>query len=66
MPAGMEIDLGGVGKEYAVDRAALLLAAAAGTFLVNFGGDLFVSGPRAAAAPGAWASTTRAKDAPEL
>ncbi len=47
MPAGMEIDLGGVGKEYAVDRAATLVAAAIGApFLVNFGGDLFASGPR--------------------
>lgn len=47
MPAGMEIDLGGVGKEYAVDRAASLVAAAfEAPFLVNFGGDLFASGPR--------------------
>ena len=28
-PPGMEIDLGGIGKEYAVDRAAALVAAAA-------------------------------------
>ena len=27
LPAGMEIDLGGIGKEYAVDRAAALVAA---------------------------------------
>jgi thiamine biosynthesis lipoprotein len=47
MPAGMEVDLGGVGKEYAVDRAAALIAADGdGSFLVNFGGDLFASGPR--------------------
>jgi thiamine biosynthesis lipoprotein len=47
MPPGMEIDLGGIGKEYAVDRAATLVAAAIGAaFLVNFGGDLFASGPR--------------------
>jgi thiamine biosynthesis lipoprotein len=47
MPAGMEIDLGGIGKEYAVDRAAALIAARATTsFLVNFGGDLFASGLR--------------------
>ena len=47
MPAGMEIDLGGLGKEYAVDRAAALIAARiADPFLVNFGGDLFASGPR--------------------
>lgn len=47
MPAGMEIDLGGIGKEYAVDRAAGLLAArTAGSFLVNFGGDLYAAGLR--------------------
>jgi thiamine biosynthesis lipoprotein len=47
LPAGMEIDLGGIGKEYAADRAALLLQAETrASFLVNFGGDLFVSGPR--------------------
>ena len=47
MPAGMEIDFGGIGKEYAVDRAASLIAAAIpDPFLVNFGGDLFASGPR--------------------
>lgn len=47
LPAGMEIDLGGLAKEYAVDRA--LAAARAITdvpILVNFGGDLAVSGPR--------------------
>lgn len=47
LPAGMEIDLGGLAKEYAVDRA--LAAARAVTpvpVLVNFGGDLAVSGPR--------------------
>jgi thiamine biosynthesis lipoprotein len=44
MPAGMQIDLGGVGKEYAVDRAAELLRAAGATScLVNFGGDLAVT-----------------------
>jgi thiamine biosynthesis lipoprotein len=47
MPAGMEIDLGGIGKEYAVDRAAGLLAARTrSSFLVNFGGDLFAGAPR--------------------
>jgi thiamine biosynthesis lipoprotein len=47
LPEGMEIDLGGIGKEYAVDRAlALLQAEAALPMLVNFGGDLAVSGPR--------------------
>jgi len=38
---GMEIDFGGIGKEYAVDRAANLLRdASALACLVNFGGDL--------------------------
>lgn len=47
LPAGMEIDLGGIGKEYAVDRVAgLLRAETASSTLVNFGGDLFVSGLR--------------------
>ncbi len=47
MPEGMEIDLGGCGKEYAVDRAAALIRARIGSsFLVNFGGDLYASGPR--------------------
>jgi thiamine biosynthesis lipoprotein len=47
MPPGMEIDLGGLGKEYAVDRASKLMAERTLTaFLVNFGGDLFAGGPR--------------------
>lgn len=53
LPEGMEIDFGGIGKEYAVDRVlALLQAQEALPMLVNFGGDLAVSGPRADA--GAW------------
>ena len=47
LPAGMEIDLGGLGKEYAVDSTLLKLTAASDApILVNFGGDLRVSGPR--------------------
>ena len=47
MPAGMEIDLGGIGKEYAVDRAAGLIAPEIpDAYLVNFGGDLYASGLR--------------------
>ncbi len=43
----MEIDFGGIGKEYAVDRAAKLGAEAGGVpLLVNFGGDLCASAPR--------------------
>ncbi|MGO9802102.1 MAG: FAD:protein FMN transferase [Steroidobacteraceae bacterium] len=41
LPAGMEIDFGGIGKEYAVDRVLTLVAARfKGAALVNFGGDL--------------------------
>lgn len=41
VPAGMELDLGGFGKEYAGDRAYDMLAACrSGPFLINFGGDL--------------------------
>lgn len=44
MPAGMEIDLGGIGKEYAVDRAAALLREQTDiSCVINFGGDLAVS-----------------------
>jgi FAD:protein FMN transferase len=46
LPAGMELDFGGIGKEYAVDRAYQLLAARNSTpFLVNFGGDLRANRP---------------------
>jgi len=46
LPAGMELDFGGIGKEYAVDRAYELLAAGDSTpFLVNFGGDLRANRP---------------------
>ena len=46
MPAGMQIDLGGVGKEYAVDKAiGLIREHTAVACLVNFGGDLAVTGP---------------------
>jgi thiamine biosynthesis lipoprotein len=47
MLPGMEIDFGGVCKEYAVDRATSLAREKfAGSCLVNFGGDLAVSRPR--------------------
>lgn len=60
LPAGMEIDLGGIGKEYAVDRVAGLLTVPAAVSplhrgpvaaLVNFGGDLRARLPRRDAAP---------------
>ncbi len=46
LPPEMELDFGGIGKEYAVDRAYELLAARdPGPFLVNFGGDLRANRP---------------------
>ena len=49
--AGMELDFGGFGKEYAADRAGTLLAGRAGGGLVNLGGDIRITGPRADGAP---------------
>ena len=63
MPTGMEIDFGGIGKEYAVDRAAELGTAAAGVpVLVNFGGDICATGPRADGGPWKVAIETLAAD----
>ncbi|MGA2342690.1 MAG: FAD:protein FMN transferase [Steroidobacteraceae bacterium] len=48
LPPGMELDFGGIGKEYAVDLAFDRLAARrSGPFLVNFGGDLRANRPPA-------------------
>ena len=47
---GMEIDFGGIGKEYAVDRAAALVRPLSSRCLLNFGGDLFALGPQEAGA----------------
>jgi len=46
--AGMQIDLGGIGKEYAVDCAADLVQSIAPglSCLINFGGDVAVRNPR--------------------
>jgi thiamine biosynthesis lipoprotein len=41
---GMEIDFGGIGKEYAVDRAGALARAIWPRCLLNFGGDLMAFG----------------------
>jgi thiamine biosynthesis lipoprotein len=47
LPAGMEIDFGGIGKEYAVDRALRIARAQCKQpLLLNFGGDLASDGPR--------------------
>jgi thiamine biosynthesis lipoprotein len=49
---GMEIDFGGVVKEYAVDRAAALCREAGIRHgVVNLGGDIKVIGPRADGSP---------------
>jgi thiamine biosynthesis lipoprotein len=49
---GMEIDFGGIGKEYAVDRAASLVAETSkASCVVNLGGDLVISRPRAGLEP---------------
>lgn len=46
----MEIDFGGIGKEYAVDRAAAIIHGQTdASYLINFGGDLFASAPPSAA-----------------
>jgi thiamine biosynthesis lipoprotein len=53
LPAGMELDFGGFGKEYAADRAsgiARRLAPDTST-LVNLGGDLVMTRPRQDGAP---------------
>ncbi|MDO3383082.1 FAD:protein FMN transferase [Gilvimarinus algae] len=40
LPAGMQLDFGGIAKEYAVDRAAQIIEQhGSADYLVNFGGD---------------------------
>ena len=62
LQTSMELDFGGIGKEYAVDRVVLALNAAIDgllkqnallncRFVVNFGGDLACSGPRLDGSP---------------
>ncbi len=47
LPEGMEIDLGGIGKEYAVDRCVqIALQKTEQSVLVNFGGDLSMTTAR--------------------
>lgn len=48
---GMELDFGGIGKEYAVDRAADIVRRWSSRCLLNFGGDLAALGPQAAGRP---------------
>ena len=45
--AGMRVNLGGIGKGYAVDRAVTILRdAGLSDFMIQFGGDLFAAGKR--------------------
>lgn len=48
MPNGFELDFGGIGKEYAVDKIASICFEKAPkvSVLVNFGGDIQISRPR--------------------
>lgn len=53
LPEGAEIDLGGIGKEYAVDRTVQMVSdflaercAVTACILVNYGGDIVCSGSR--------------------
>jgi thiamine biosynthesis lipoprotein len=46
LQAGMQIDFGGIGKEYAVDKAASLANETnSASLLLNFGGDIVATGP---------------------
>ena len=50
--AGMEVDLGGFGKEYAADRAAQVLKEKGGTHgYVNLAGDMRFLGPKSTGEP---------------
>ena len=52
VPDGMEIDFGGIGKEYAVDAVLGLLAQQTDeSFMINFGGDCNASGPMSDGSP---------------
>lgn len=52
MPADMQIDFGGIGKEYAVDKVLVDIAGDNDlAILVNFGGDLHANKPRQNAQP---------------
>ncbi|RIL10488.1 MAG: hypothetical protein DCC75_04240 [Proteobacteria bacterium] len=52
LPEGMEIDLGGIGKEYAVDKAAAICKELGVTYaLINLAGDVRAIGPQADGSP---------------
>ena len=49
--AGMELDFGGLVKEYAADRAAAICRRLGAAALVDLGGDLAIAGPHADGRP---------------
>lgn len=52
LPAGMEIDFGGIGKEYAADRvASVCMEQGARHGFINLGGDIRVFGPHPDGSP---------------
>ncbi|MEZ4691450.1 MAG: FAD:protein FMN transferase [Ignavibacteria bacterium] len=56
----MKIDLGGIAKGYAVDRAVMIMREnGMNDFFVNAGGDIFVSGRKPMIRNGASALRTR-------
>ena len=64
LPASMEIDLGGLGKEYAADRAAALCRQhGIHHGIIDLGGDLLVLGPKPDGSP--WLLGVRNPRAPE-
>lgn len=68
LPPGMEIDFGGIGKEYAVDRALAVAAAlTSNPVLINGGGDIAANAPPAPQQPWQVGITTGfGNDAPGL
>jgi thiamine biosynthesis lipoprotein len=70
LPAGMELDFGGIVKEYAADRVATLcVEAGCESALVNLGGDIRATGPQPGGSPwhvGIRDPRARNQDAPPL
>lgn len=61
MPAGMQIELGGLVKEYAADRAALIFKRnKMNSAFVELGGDIHITGPRPDGKP--WSMGIRKPD----
>lgn len=59
---GMQIDFGGIGKEYAADRCSGISDESIGTsILVNLGGDVVAKGPRLSGDP--WGVVIESKEA---